>query len=205
MEIAASFLSVKNKRIEIVNKLNDSNVDYIHFDVMDGKFVKEKNLCIPELVKLLKLSKKKNDVHLMVNNPIKYISQIKNLDINQIIVHVEIGESIFDIINYIKKCNIKVGLAVDLNTDINFIKPYLDKIDTILLMSVKAGYGAQDFNPIVLEKLNEIPSNIKIEIDGGINDTTIKYVKDADIIVSGSYLMKDIENNLIKLKKSVEN
>ena len=205
MEIAASFLSVKNKRIEIVNKLNDSNVDYIHFDVMDGEFVKEKNLCIPELVKLLKLSKKKNDVHLMVNNPIKYISQIKNLDINQIIVHVEIGESIFDIINYIKKCNIKVGLAVDLNTDINFIKPYLDKIDTILLMSVKAGYGAQDFNPIVLEKLNKIPSNIKIEIDGGINDTTIKYVKDADIIVSGSYLMKDIENNLNKLKKSVEN
>lgn len=201
MEIGTSFLTVQKKeRVNIINELNNSNTDYIHFDVMDGKFVKEKNLCIPELVKLLKLSKKKNDIHLMVDDPIKYIEQIKSFNVYQIIIHVEVNKSIINIIDLIKKNNIKVGLAVDLNTNIDYIKPYLNKVDTILLMSVKAGYGNQEFNMSVLDKAKKIPSNVKIEIDGGINNETIKYVKNADIIVSGSYIMQDIEKNINILK-----
>lgn len=205
MEIAASFLTIKkNARVEIIDELNSSSVDYIHFDVMDGKFVKEKNLCIPELVKLLKLSKKKNDVHLMVEDPIKYIDQIKNLNVDQIIVHVEINKSLLSIIDYVKKCGIRVGIAVDLNTSIDAIKPYLSKIDTVLLMSVKAGYGSQEFNMNVLEKMKKVPSNLKLEIDGGINSETVKYVKNADVVVSGSYLVSDIKNNIEHLREIVE-
>ena len=203
MEIATSILSTKSpeERIEIVKKLNNSDTDYIHFDVMDGKFVKNKSLCIPELVKLIKLSKKKNDVHLMVENPIKYIDAIKNLNVDSIIIHVEINKALKGIIEYIKKSNIKVGLAVDINTSIDFIKPYVKMLDLILLMGVKAGASGQKFNLSVLDKIKKIPNNLKIEIDGGINNDTIKYVANVDIVVSGTYVLTDIDNNIRVLKE----
>ncbi len=202
MEIAVSFLSIKSakERMEVIKKLNNSSADYIHFDVADGKFVKEKYLCIPELVKLLKLSTKKNDVHLMVEDPIKYIEQIKNLNVDRITIHVEINKALKGILKYIKDSDIEAGIAVDLNTSIDFIKPYLKLVDSILIMSVKAGNGGQEFVPAVLEKIKKVPNNIKLEVDGGINNETIKWVKDADIIVSGSYILKDIDNNIEKLK-----
>ena len=85
MKVAVSILSTKNskERELVVENLNKSNADYIHFDVMDAKFVPNKSLCIPELVKLIKKSKKKNDVHLMVEDPMKYIDQIKKLDVGE--------------------------------------------------------------------------------------------------------------------------
>ena len=203
MEIATSILSAKNskERIKVIEELNNSNTDYIHFDVMDGVFVPKKSLCIPELVNLLKISKKKNDIHLMVSDPMKYIKQIENLNIDNITIHVEINKALKGIIDYIKSKNIKVGLAVDLNTNIDYIKPYLSQIDTVLIMTVKAGEGGQIFQSKSLEKVKKIPKKLKIEIDGGINDETINLVKDADIVVSGSYVLKDIKNNINKLKE----
>ena len=205
MKVAVSILSTKDakERIEVVNKLNASTCDYIHFDVMDGEFVSKKSLCIPELVKLIKLSKKKNDVHLMVKNPLKYIEQIKNLNVDNITIHVEINEALTKILEYIKLNNIKAGLAIDLNTSIDTIKPYLKLLDRVLIMSVKAGSGGQEFNPQVLEKLKKIPSNIEVELDGGINENTIHLVSNVDIVVSGSYILKDIENNIEILKSNI--
>ena len=134
MQVSVSIFSKKTskERIDVINKLNSSNADFIHFDVADGKFVESKYLCIPELVKLLKLSKKKNDVHLMVEDPIKYIEQIKNLNVDTITIHVEINKALMSLIETIKKSNIKVGLAVDLDTSIDSIKPYLKLIDRVL-------------------------------------------------------------------------
>ena len=203
MKLAVSILSAKGKkeRIKVIEELNNSKADYIHFDVADGKFVSSKYLCIPELVKLIKLSKKKNDVHLMVENPMVYIEQIKNLNIDNITIHVEINQALKRIIDYIKKNNIKVGLAIDLNTSIDAVKPYLKDINRVLIMTVKAGKGGQQFQPQVLEKIKRLPNNIEIEFDGGINDRTIGYVKNADIVVSGSYILDDIKNNIDKLKE----
>lgn len=201
MKVAVSIFSIKTakERIDIIKKLNNSDADYIHFDVTDGKFVPSKYLCIPELVKLLKLSTKKNDVHLMVEDPIKYIEQIKNLNIDTITIHSEINQALIRIIETIKKNNIKVGLAIDLDTSIDAIKPYTKMIDRVLIMSVKAGKGGQEFQSKILEKIKKIPSNLEVEIDGGINDETINYVKDVDIVVSGTYVLKDINN--IKILK----
>ena len=203
MEIAVSILSIKESkaREKMVAELNNSNCDYIHFDVADGKFVPTKSLCLPELVKLIKLSKKKNDVHLMVDDPIKYIEQIKNLNVDTITIHVEINQALKGIIEYIKKLHIKVGLAVDLNTDISAIKPYEKMIDRVLIMTVKAGKGGQKFEIKALEKLKKINSNLEIEIDGGINDTTVNYVNGVDVIVSGSYVLQDIKKNIDILKR----
>ena len=201
MQISVSIFSLKNtkERMNTIDKLNNSNADFIHFDVADGKFVDRKVLCIPELVKLLKLSKKKNDVHLMVEDPIKYIDQIKNLNVDTITVHVEINKALIGLIEHIKKNHIKVGLAVDLDTSIDTIKPYLKMIDRVLVMSVKAGKGGQEFQTKVLDKIKRIPNNIEVEIDGGINEKTIEYVKNVDVVVSGTYALEKI-SNIDKLK-----
>ena len=206
MEIATSFLTAKTakEREEIVKKLNNSTTDYIHFDVADGKFVLTKNLCIPELVKLLKLSKKKNDVHLMVEDPIKYIEQIIKLNVQNITIHLEINQALNKILDYIKANNINAGLAVDINTNIDYAKPYFKKIDLLLLMTVKAGAGGQKFEERVLEKVRKIPTNIKLEFDGGINDQTIGLVNFGDIVVSGSYILKNIDENIENLRKASE-
>lgn len=201
MEISTSILNAED-RAKTINDLNNSLTDYIHFDVMDGEFVQNKQFSVDELVNLLKLSKKKNDVHLMVKHPLEYIEAIKDLSIDYITIHSEIEEDINNLLNYIKRNEIKCGLAVDLETDIDVIKPYFNQIDLVLLMTVKAGYGGQKFEEKVLEKIKEIPTNIKIEFDGGIDDKTILLVNRADIVVSGTYILKNINENILKLKES---
>lgn len=201
MEISTSILNAED-RAKTINDLNNSLTDYIHFDVMDGEFVQNKQFSVEELINLLKLSKKKNDVHLMVKHPLEYIEAIKDLSIDYITIHSEIEEDINNLLNYIKRNEIKCGLAVDLETDIDVIKPYFDQIDLVLLMTVKAGYGGQKFEEKVLEKIKEIPTNIKIEFDGGIDDKTILLVNRADIVVSGTYILKNINENILKLKES---
>jgi ribulose-phosphate 3-epimerase len=205
MKIATSILNA-NDRVKVINELNNSLTDYIHFDVMDGNFVNDYQLPVTELRNLIQISKKKNDVHLMVEHPLAYINAIKDLPIEQIAVHVEIEDNLKEIFTLLKENNIKCSLAVDLDTDIKKVTPYLPFIDTILIMTVKAGKGGQAFSPSALEKMYCISDNINIELDGGINNLTIKKLNGSrlpDILVSGSYVLKDIENNIKVLKQEM--
>ena len=205
MKIATSILNA-NDRVKVINELNNSLTDYIHFDVMDGNFVSDYQLPVPELRNLIQISKKKNDVNLMVEHPLAYIDAIKDLPIEQIAVHVEIEDNLKEIFFLLKENNIKCSLAVDLDTDIKKVTPYLPFIDTILIMTVKAGKGGQVFSPSALEKMSFIPDNINIELDGGINNLTVKKLNGSrfpDILVSGSYILKDIENNIKVLKQEM--
>ena len=205
MKIATSILNA-NDRVKVINELNNSLTDYIHFDVMDGNFVSDYQLPVPELRNLIQISKKKNDVHLMVEHPLAYIDAIKDLPIEQIAVHVEIEDNLKEIFTLLKENNIKCSLAVDLDTDIKKVTPYLPFIDTILIMTVKAGKGGQVFSPSALEKMSFIPDNINIELDGGINNLTVKKLNGSrfpDILVSGSYILKDIEKNIKVLKQEM--
>lgn len=205
MKIATSILNA-NDRVKVINELNNSLTDYIHFDVMDGNFVSDYQLPVTELKNLIQISKKKNDVHLMVEHPLAYIDAIKDLPIEQIAVHVEIEDNLKEIFTLLKENNIKCSLAVDLDTDIKKVTPYLPFIDTILIMTVKAGKGGQAFSPSALEKMPFIPGNINIELDGGINNITIKKLNGSrlpNILVSGSYILKDIENNIKVLKQEM--
>lgn len=205
MKIATSILNA-NDRVKVINELNNSLTDYIHFDVMDGNFVSDYQLPVTELRNLIQISKKKNDVHLMVEHPLAYIDAIKDLPIEQIAVHVEIEDNLKEIFTLLKENNIKCSLAVDLDTDIKKVTPYLSFIDTILIMTVKAGKGGQVFSSSALKKMHFIPDNISIELDGGINNITIKKLNGSrlpDILVSGSYILKDIENNIKVLKQEM--
>lgn len=193
MKLSVSILNSKDRK-EMIDKLNNANISYIHMDVMDGKFVSQNTLSYQELRELSSFSNKKLDVHLMMDNPEEYINNIKDLNnIENITIHLEIDKDIKKILSMIKSLGIKRGISIKPNTDINKLLPYLNDIDLILVMTVEPGLGGQPFIETSTTRLKEIKKLIKdkdilIEIDGGINSNTINLVKDADIVVVGSYI-----------------
>ena len=204
-EISVSFLKEGNYK-EYIRQINETDADYIHFDVMDGKFVQTKNLPLKDLTSLLKISTKKNDVHLMVENPNKYIETLSLYNIEYITIHIEINnfEKYLDkIINY----GIKAGIAISPETNIEKVYPYLTKAKEVLIMGVHPGKSGQEFLDVAEEKIIELKKylndnniNVKIAIDGGVNDQVLDKIKEADIIVSASYILNDF-HNIQKLKE----
>lgn len=207
MIISASILNQNIKPKELILKINDTDADYIHLDIMDGKFVKEKTWTYSEILNITKTNNKKLDVHLMVNNPNKYIEDYALLNTEYITFHYEAIKDIENTIKLIKNYGIKVGISIKPNTSIKHIIPYLKDIDLVLLMSVNPGTSGQQFNNKTIKKAIElkkyiIDSNLKtlIEVDGGINNETIDLIKDyVDIVVSASYLHEENMQEKINL------
>ena len=199
MKISASFLTIDN--IDNVNKLVNCDIDYLHLDIMDGIFVNNKN----EVLNIT--NKKPLDVHLMVSDVYKYIDIYKNLNPLFITFHYEAVTNVLEVVNYIKKLNIKVGLSIKPSTKVEEIIPYLPYLDLVLIMSVEPGKGGQTFimdTVDKIKKLKELKGNYLIEVDGGINNSTIDLVKDVDIIVVGSYITSgDYENRIKSLKEKI--
>lgn len=198
MKISVSILNSEDKK-EMIKTLNNTNISYIHMDVMDGQFVPQRTLPYPELKELSSISTKKLDIHLMMNSPEEYIDNIKDLDnIENITIHLEIEKNIKEILSKIKSLEFKRGLSIKPNTDINKLVPYLDDIDLILVMTVEPGLGGQQFLESSTKRLKEIKEligtrDILLEVDGGINNNTINLVKDANIAVVGSYITKSTD------------
>ena len=210
MKISVSILN-SNDRITDTVKLNNTCCDYLHIDVMDGKFVPEVQFSVDEIKNIISNSNKKIDIHLMVEDPIIYIRELLDYDISYITIHYEIDKDIDSLINIIKENNIGVGLSIKPNTSLSCLNNYLDKIDLVLIMSVEPGYGGQSFIENSLDKVRELKSiiidkglNKKIEIDGGVKDTNINNISEAgvDISVVGSFITKsiDFEETIKKLK-----
>ena len=194
IKIATSILSSKNRK-ECIEKLNKTDTDYIHIDVMDNIFVPNYQLPIEEVNELGKNSKKPLDVHLMVENPESFIKNIAINNIKSITIHLEINKNINNLIELIKKYNYQFWIANKPNTDINKIDKYINLIDKVIIMSVEPGFGGQTFIDSSVDKIKSIRSkrkNIIIEVDGGINNETIKKISnDADIAVVGSYIINN--------------
>lgn len=206
LKISTSILS-SNNRPECVEQLNKTTTDYIHIDVMDGLFVPNTQFKIDEINSLIAKSKKKIDIHLMVENPEYYLNNLlPNDNIEYITIHIEILKDIPNIINKIKSSGFKVGLSIKPQTDMSALDPYLSNIDLVLIMSVEPGFGGQKFIDDTGKRIEEIKkkkSNLIIEVDGGINDTTIKKIKNtADIAVVGSYIInsQDYQSAINNLK-----
>ena len=202
MKLSCSYLSSNDKE-NTIKKLNNSNIDYIHLDVMDGEFVDNKTLDFNRLRNYFYHNKKNIDVHLMVKNVKLYTELYSLLNPKYIIFHLEVGNTL-ELINYIKNKNIKVGLAINPNTNINELKPFLDKIDLVLVMSVITGKGGQSFIESSIDKIKQIRklnSNIIISVDGGINNTNIQKIKEAgaSMCVVGSYITNNDE--LLKINE----
>ena len=207
MKISVSYLS-SNNIIEDLRKLNVTNADYIHVDVMDGKFVKNKTLPFSQLKDIHKYTNKRLDVHLMVKKPIKYIHDYATLNTEFITIHVE-TKNIDKSLDLIEEYGIKKGLSIKSDTPLEVLIPYLDRIDLILIMSVEPGRGGQTFIEETKDRIKELrklldehKSKALISVDGGINDSVAKSLKDADILVSGSYVTSsdDFQYQIYKLR-----
>lgn len=195
MQISTSILSIKENIDKKILELNNLDTDYIHLDIMDGKFVKNKTRSFNEIYEDIKNTTKKVDVHLMVKDVKKYVDKYLLIKPDIITFHIEAVDDIDYMINYIKEHNTKVGLAIKPNTSIEDLSFYLDKVDLILVMTVEPGKGGQEFIPEMEEKVDELrllkdayKYDYLIEVDGGINNKTILNVLNSDIIVVGSYI-----------------
>lgn len=195
MKVSASFLSSVNPAVDL-KKLNDTDVDFIHVDVMDGKFVKKKTMPFREMKNIYKYTSKRLDVHLMVKHPEKYIPLYAELNTEYIVFHVELKDKIEDNLKLIKKYGIKCGLSISPNTKVCELVPYLPLLDMILVMSVEPGAGGQEFISDTSKKIKEVRELLKeykksavISVDGGINDITKNKCKGASVLVAGSYII----------------
>lgn len=208
MKISVSYLSSKNL-IEDLRKLNVTNADFIHVDVMDGKFVRGKTLPFKKIKDIHKYTNKRLDVHLMVKKPLKYISDYATLNTEYITVHVE-NKDVDKALEQIEFYGIKKGLSIKPNTPLEVLEPYLDKVDLILVMSVEPGKGGQAFIEDTKDRVKQLKAMLKknnsralISVDGGINEEVASSLKGVDILVSGSYITssEDFQYQIYKLRK----
>lgn len=196
MKIAPSILACDfaNMGQEIKN-ITNAGADIIHIDIMDGNFVPNISFG-PSITKSIrKYTNLPFDVHLMIQEPHKYVRQFVDAGADIITFHVEADTNVLETIELIKGYGVKVGLSIKPKTKVDEIFNYLDKIYMVLIMSVEPGFGGQSFMTDMMDKVREIKkyaknlnNNLLIEVDGGINEETIKYVKDAgaDICVAGT-------------------
>lgn len=195
MKISATFLSSSNVPVDL-RKLNETDVDYIHVDVMDGKFVPNKTMPFREMRNIYKYTDKRLDVHLMVDDPKKYIPLYAELNTEYITFHVEVMEHIEECLELIKSYGIKCGLALRPSTPVKSLVPYLPLLDLVLVMSVEPGKGGQKFISSSQGKIEEVRalldsyhSKAVINVDGGINNETKDKCQECDILTSGSYII----------------
>ena len=209
MKIAASFLDIKQNIVDEVIKLSNENVDYMHLDVMDGIFVENKTYTFEEFYDIVKFVTKPKDVHLMVSDVKRYIDEFANLKPEFITFHFEAVSEVSSVINYIHEKGIKVGISIKPSTDVSEIAEYLPYVDLVLVMSVEPGRGGQTFIDSSIKKIEGLYNlrenenyNYLIEVDGGINDQTIKLCEKADICVVGSFITRQNYSEAIEKLKN---
>ncbi len=209
MKVSVSILSSSIKASDIVKKLDNTKADYIHLDIMDGKFVENKTWTFSEIKKITSYSKLPLDVHLMVNNPEKYIEDYAMLNTTYLAFHYEAVKDVNKMINLVKNYGLKVGIAINPETSEEVVYPYLKEIDEVLVMSVHPGKSGQTFIDSSINKIKNIKDEIVrqntktiVSVDGGINDETAVLCKEAgvDTLISASYLHNNLNDNINKLK-----
>jgi ribulose-phosphate 3-epimerase len=210
--IAPSLLTADFLHLEdACRMLNESQADYFHLDVMDGRFVPNISFGMSIIKQLRKTTTKFFDVHLMILEPEKYTEEFKDAGADGLTVHIEACTHLHRNIQQIKSLGMKAGVAINQHTPVLFLQDIIADIDLVCLMSVNPGFGAQSFIPHSFQKIRELKtlitqrsSSAKIEVDGGVSLQNAKEIINAgaDILVAGNAVFgsKDPKETIEKLK-----
>lgn len=207
--VSPSILSADFANLERdIKRIEDGGADWVHVDVMDGHFVPNITIGVPVVASIRKVTKLPLDVHLMIENPEKYVEPFVKAGADILTFHYECGTDIKKTIDLIKSFGIKVGLSIKPKTTPDVVFPYLKDLDLLLVMTVEPGFGGQKFMqdcadkiPVIKEKA---PENLIIQVDGGINAKTARICTfyGANSLVAGNYIYKsaDIKSAIKSLR-----
>lgn len=208
IKLAPSILSADFSKLgEEIKVLDNSLADYIHIDVMDGIFVPSISFGFPVINSIRKLTDKPFDVHLMIDEPVRYVKEFSKAGADIITVHCEACRHLNRTIQTIKEEGIKAGVVLNPSTPLTEVEYILEYVDMVLLMSVNPGFGGQKYIDNVTEKIKRLRKiidernlNVEIEVDGGINLLNAKKVIDAgaDVLVAGSAVFNGDKDKNIK-------
>lgn len=209
--LSPSILSADFTKLgEEIETIDNAGAEYILVDVMDGMFVPSISYGMPVIKSIRKSTGKVFDVHLMISEPIRYIADFAASGADMITVHVEACSDVVATIEKIREYKLKVGITLNPDTPVSAIKPYLNRVDMVLIMSVNPGFGGQKFITSSVDKIKEVKRlrdelnlSYDIEVDGGINIDNLATVLEAgaNVIVAGSAIFRgDAAENVKKFK-----
>ena len=216
VKIAPSILSADFSKLgEDIKSIDKYGADMVHIDVMDGKFVPNISFGFPIIKSIRNLTDLTFDVHLMIDEPTRFVDEFIDAGADIITIHYESEVHIDRAINYIKSKGVKVGLSLNPGTPVSLIENLIPSLDLVLIMSVNPGFGGQKFINYSLDKIREVKElakkynkdDIMIQVDGGVGVQNIKEINDAgaNVVVAGSAVFRngEIEKNIENLKKAV--
>ena len=206
MLISPSILASDFSRLaEEVKSIENAGADLVHIDVMDGMFVPNITLGAPVIKCLKGKTDLPFDVHLMIEEPIRYIDDFASAGADIITFHIEAAKDVKATIEKIKDCGCKPAISIKPNTPADVVFPYLNDLYMVLVMTVEPGFGGQSFMPETMPKVKAIREeatkrniDLRIQVDGGIDDKTVSIVTEngADVIVAGSYVFKAADRSI---------
>lgn len=214
--LSPSILAADFARLgENMKQADEAGTDYFHLDVMDGMFVPNISFGIPVVQSVRRVTERTLDVHLMIEQPQRYIQKFKEAGADLITVHYEACEPLHKTLAEIHRLGMKAGISIKPHTPVEVLKPFLEEADMFLLMTVEPGFGGQAYMDLCTEKIRELRRLLTenglerdIQVDGGITKENIKVVLDAgaNVIVMGSSVFQgDIAENVRYFKAYFKN